>query len=59
VESLQRANLTLTWQPQLYLPKLYMEGQGEPVDKVFQESEILNEEFKNEDVEGLSQGFVD
>jgi hypothetical protein len=50
VESLQRANLTLTWQPQLYLPKLYMEGQGEPVDKVFQESEILNEEFKNEDV---------
>ena len=36
-----------------------MEGQGEPVDEVFQEFEILNEEFENEDTEDLLQGFVD
>jgi hypothetical protein len=58
-ESPQQANLTLTQQPQLYQPKLYVEGQSEPVDEVFQEFEILNEEFENEDVEDLSQGLVD
>jgi hypothetical protein len=36
-----------------------VEEQGELVDKEFQESEILNEEFEHEDVEDSSQGFVD
>ena len=31
-----------------------MEGKGEPVDE-----EFLNEDFKREDVENPSQGFVD
>jgi hypothetical protein len=34
-------------------------GQGEPIDEEFQKSEILNKEFEHEDIEDLSQGFVD
>ena len=36
-----------------------MEEKAEPIDKKFQESEILNEEFKHQDVENPSQGFMD
>ena len=36
-----------------------MEGEGEPIDKEFQEYEFLSEEFKHEDVEDPSQGFGD
>ena len=59
VEILRQANLTLIRQPQLYLTNLYMEGEGELVDEEFQESEFINEEFKHEDVEDPSQGFMD
>jgi hypothetical protein len=36
-----------------------VEGEGEPTDEEFQESEILNEEFEHEDVKDPLQGFVD
>jgi hypothetical protein len=58
-ESPRLANLTLTRQPQVHLPNLYVEEQGEPVVEELQEFEILNEEFEHEDVEDPSQGFVD
>jgi hypothetical protein len=58
-ESSRRANLTLTRQPQFHLPNLYVEEQGELVDEEFQKSEIFNEEFEHENVEDLSQEFVD
>jgi hypothetical protein len=51
--------LTFIRQPQLHLPNLYLEGEGEPVDVEFQESKILNEEFEDEDVKDPSQRFVD
>jgi hypothetical protein len=36
-----------------------MEGEGGPIYEKFQKSEFFNEEFKHEDVEDPSQGFVD
>jgi hypothetical protein len=58
-ESPRWANLTLTRQPEFHLPNLYVEEQGELVDEEFQKSKIFNEEFEHENVEDLSQGFVD
>jgi hypothetical protein len=51
---------TFIRQPQLHLPNLNVEREGEPVDEEFQKSEILNEEFEHEGVEDEdpSQGFV-
>ena len=40
-EILRHANLTLIRQPQLHLLNLYMDGEGEPVNVGFQESEFL------------------
>jgi hypothetical protein len=51
--------LTLIHQPQLHLSNLYVEGECEPVYEEFHEFEFFNEEFKHEDVEERSQGFMD